>query len=172
VWPQVRPTEVLRLLERLAQPSRVIVNVSGTLEDLPVSMARPRHAVGRAALAGADEIVAVGAATPVGVARLLGWIGEVRLLSPRAPIHVVVNRAPKNAFRRGEIVDEIVRSFGVASVTIVPYDRRVEAAAWDGVTVPRGPFRRAVAKLVEALSLGVAADNAVQVDELELRTAS
>ncbi|MDQ1520291.1 MAG: hypothetical protein QOI55_1364, partial [Actinomycetota bacterium] len=45
-------------------------------------------------------------------------------------------------------------------------------AAWDGVIVSRGPFRRGVAKLVDALSVGIPADNAVPVDDLELRAAS
>jgi hypothetical protein len=170
-WPQVRPLEVMRLFERLADcSSRVVVNVNGGLEDLPVSMARPRHALARAALTDADEIVAVGGGTPVGVARLVGWIADARLLAPRAALHAVVNRAPKDAFRRGEIIDEIGRSFGVTSVTIVPHDRRVEAAAWDGVLVPRGPFLRAVGNLAQQLL--TSAREKEPVDDIDLRVAS
>jgi MinD-like ATPase involved in chromosome partitioning or flagellar assembly len=151
-WPQVRPTEALRLVERLAAScSWVVVDAAGALEDLPVPMARPRHAVTRALLAEADEIVAVGAAGPVGVARLLAWIGDVRALAPRAVVHAVLNRAPKDEFRRGELVDEVGDRFGVASVSVVPHDRRVMAAAWDGAVVARSPFTRAVARLVATL---------------------
>jgi len=134
-------------------------------------MARPRHAIARAALLAADEIVAVGIATPVGVIALLRHLGEVRALVPaRARLHVVVNRAPKGAFRRGEVVEEVGRSFDIASVTVVPHDRRVERAAWDGATVARGPFTRAVATLATAVSDRPRVEEAV--DELELRVVS
>jgi hypothetical protein len=160
-WAQVRPTEALRLVDRLAAScSWVVVDVAGALEDLPVAMARPRHAVARAVLAEVDELVAVGAATPVGVARLLTWIGDVRALAPRAVVHAVLNRAPKDAFRRGELVDEVGARFGVASASVLPHDRRVEAAAWDGAVVPRGGFTRAIARLVATL------DDARDTEEL------
>jgi hypothetical protein len=152
-WSHVRPPEVLRLAERVAAldgVAAVLVNVAGALEDLPVAMARPRHALARAFAMEADALVAVGDASPVGVVRLLGWIADARSLTPRAPLHVVVNRAPKDGFRRAEVVDEIRQSFGVASVHVVPQDRRVVAAAWNGTLVARGPFTRAVARCAEA----------------------
>ncbi|MCU1427265.1 MAG: hypothetical protein JWL83_1265 [Actinomycetia bacterium] len=151
-WPQLRPPEVLRLVHRLAATSsRVVVDAAGSLEDLPVAMARPRHALARALIGEADDIVAVGAASPVGVARLLAWVGNVRALAPRTPVHVVMNRAPNDAFRRGEIVEEITAAFPVTSVSMVPEDRRVVAAAWAGSPVARGAFTRAVVRLERAL---------------------
>jgi MinD-like ATPase involved in chromosome partitioning or flagellar assembly len=152
-WTQIRPPEMLRLVQRLATggADRVVLDVAGALEDMPVATARPRHAVARALLGEADEIVAVGAATPVGVTRLLAWIADARAFASPSALHVVVNRAPKDAFRRGEIVDEIANAFAVASVTVVPNDRRVEAAAWAGALVGRGPFTRAVAALASEL---------------------
>jgi MinD-like ATPase involved in chromosome partitioning or flagellar assembly len=148
VWRQVRPPEVLRLVDRLAADAEhVVVEVAGTLEDLPVAMARPRHALSRAVIGAADRIVAVGAPAPAGIARLLGWIGQARSLAPHTPVHVVVNRAPKDAFRRGEILDEVRAAFGIASVGFVPADRRVEAAAWAGTVVARGPFARGVRRV-------------------------
>jgi MinD-like ATPase involved in chromosome partitioning or flagellar assembly len=169
-WPQVRPADVLRLVERAGElAAHVVVDAAAALEDLPISMARPRHAVTRALVMEADAIVAVGAASPVNVTRLVAWLGAARELAPRTPIHAVVNRAPKHAFARGELVDEVGRAFGVASVTVVPHDRRVEQAAWDGGIVTRGPFVRAIAR-VAAARLSVVAD----VDEAaeELRAAS
>jgi MinD-like ATPase involved in chromosome partitioning or flagellar assembly len=161
-WAQVRPPEVLRLLRRLARDaSRVVVDVSGDLEDVPVAMARPRHAIARACIGDADEIVAVGGANPVGVVRLLAWIGDARALAPRAPLHVVVNRAPKDAFRRGEVIDEIAAAHAVTSVTVVPDDRRVGVAAWAGTPVARGPFTRAVAQLGAHLAIASAPANDV-----------
>jgi hypothetical protein len=168
-WSHLRPAEVLRLCERLAlQSGRVIVNVAGTIDDVPVAMARPRYAVARAALAEADDIVAVGAADPVGVGRLLHWVASARALAPRTALHVVANRAPKDRFRRSELVEELGNSFGVASVTVVPHDRRVETAAWNGALVTRGPFTRAVA----ALARDLAATDGTPEPEVHLRAVS
>jgi hypothetical protein len=170
-WPQARPADVLRLLERAgALASHVVVDVAGSLEDLPVSMARPRHALSRALVVEADAIVAVGAASPVGVTRLVAWIGLARALAPRTPVHAVVNRAPKRAFAQGELVDEVGRAFGVASVTVAPYDRRVEQAAWDGAVVTRGPFARAVGHV--AAEVLATLDPSAATNEVELRAAS
>ncbi len=170
-WAQARPADVLRLLERAgALASHVVVDVAGPLEDLPVPMARPRHALSRALVGEADVIVAVGSASPVGVARLVAWIGAARALAPHTPIHAVVNRAPSRAFSQGELVEEVGRSFGVASVTVVPHDRRVEQAAWDGAAVPRGSFVRAVARLAEAVV--AALDTNDVAGGTELRAAS
>jgi hypothetical protein len=170
-WRQVRPADVLRLLERAgALAAHVVVDVSGLLEDLPVSMARPRHALSRALVVEADAIVAVGAASPVGVTRLVGWIGAARALAPRTPVHAVVNRAPKGAFTKGEFVDEVGRAFGVASVTVAPHDRRVERAAWDGTVVTRGPFVRAVGQVAAEVSAALHRDGAT--NGIDLRAAS
>ncbi len=154
-WAQLRPPEVLRTIERLAAgASHVVLDVAGPLEDLPVQMSRPRHALGRALVGEASAIVAVGAPTPVGIVRLLAWVGTARGLAPRTPVHVVVNRAPKDAFRRGEISDAISHTFDVASVSMVPEDRRVTAAAWASAPVANGPFTRAVDALARSLRAG------------------
>jgi MinD-like ATPase involved in chromosome partitioning or flagellar assembly len=151
-WPQIRPAEVLRVVETVAaRATLVVVDVAGELEDLPVAMSRPRHAVARACVGQADEIVVVANPSPAGVARLLALLSNVRTLAPRAPVHAVVNHAPRDAYRRGELVDEIGGAAAVASVSMLPSDRRVEAAAWAGTAVARGPFTRAVARLAAQL---------------------
>jgi hypothetical protein len=158
-WSQLRPPELLRVVERfVAAGSAVLANVAGALEDLPVSMARPRHAVARALVAECDVIVAVGDADPVGVARLLQWMAGARRLAPRAPMHVVLNRTPPNAFKRGELFDEIAAAYATASVSPVPYDRRVGSAAWDGVLVRRGPFLRATQRVAARLESAAGRD--------------
>src|SRR5262249_38086866 len=130
-WSQLRPAEVLRTIERLSvDASHVVVDIAGGLEDLPIAMARPRHAPARAIVAEASHIVAVGEASPVGVARLIAWIGGARLLAPETRLHAVINRAPKDAFRRGECLDAVADSYAISSLTFVPDDPRVSAAAW------------------------------------------
>lgn len=151
-WAQVRPGEVVRVARELAREhGHVIVDVAAPIEDVGGG-SRGRYALARALLAEADALVAVGAASPVGVARLIGWVAEARALAPEAPTHVVVNRAPGDAFRRGEITDEITRTVPPASLTFLPSDRRVEIAAWEGALARRGPFGRAVTTLATRLA--------------------
>jgi hypothetical protein len=134
--------------------SRVVVDVAASLEDVGGSR-RGRHAVTRAVVASADRCVAVGSATPVGIARLVGWVADLRLLAPDVPLDVVVNRAPRDDRRCREIEDEIAGTFPATSITFVPSDRRVETAAWDGELVGRGAFTKAVAAVVWSLEQSV-----------------
>ncbi|HZP29994.1 MAG TPA: hypothetical protein VFC99_13650, partial [Acidimicrobiia bacterium] len=113
---------------------------------------RGRFAVGRALVERAARLVGVGSGNPVGVVRLLAWAVDARALNPSAPLHLVVSRAPGDAFRRGEIADEVGRTFPPSSLTFVPADRRVERAAWEGEPVAAGPFTKALAPLAAALT--------------------
>ncbi|MEZ5169935.1 MAG: hypothetical protein R3A49_04215 [Acidimicrobiia bacterium] len=150
-WSQLRPHEVLDVLERLERSGhRVVTDVGHMLEDLG-SGGRTRYSLARAVVAEADRLVGVASGTPVGVARILGWVADVRHLNPHAPVHLVVNRAPREPFKRSEIEREIVRTHRPAGLTFLPADRRVEAAAWSGAIVERGPFSRAVGRLVREL---------------------
>jgi len=149
-WSHVRPGEVVDALDALAAGrDHVIVNVSGRLEDV-VHGGHARHGVARAVTARADALVGVGAGTPVGITRLLAWVAEARALAPTPPVHLVVNRAPGDRFRRGEIADEVARTFAPAGLTFVPGDARVETAAWEAAAVARGPSTEAVAHLAAA----------------------
>jgi hypothetical protein len=114
----------------------------------------------------------VGWASPVGATRLVAWIGAARAHAPRTPVHAVVNRAPKRAFSQGELVDEVGRAFGVASVTVVPCDRRAEQAAWDGTVVTRGPFVRGVGHVAAEVLATLDTDTDGATNEVELRAVS
>jgi hypothetical protein len=83
--------------------------------------------------------------------RLLAWAVDARAQNPGAAVHFVVTRAPGDAFRRGEIQDEVMRTFPAASLNFAPGDRRVERAAWEGELVAAGPFTKALVPLVIAL---------------------
>jgi MinD-like ATPase involved in chromosome partitioning or flagellar assembly len=150
-WMQVRPGEVLRVVDRLAVDFEVVViDGVGSLHDLGGSP-RGRFATARALAAEADALVAVCDASPVGIARLLAWIVEARGLAPSTPVMVAVNRAPSAAFRRGELYDEIRSSIDVVEVAFIGLDPRVADAAWDGRSVARGRFTRAVARLAKVV---------------------
>ena len=154
-WSQLRTAEVLDVVTMLGNAyDRVVVDIASALEDVS-SGGRGRFAVGRALVEQADLLVGVGAGTPVGVVRLLAWAVDARTLNPVAPLHLVVSRAPGDRFRRGEIVDEVTRTFPASSLTFVPADRRVEDASWEGELVAAGPFVKAVASLAVAFGSNV-----------------
>jgi MinD-like ATPase involved in chromosome partitioning or flagellar assembly len=150
-WSQVRPAEVVAVIKALsAAVDDVIVNVGHRLED--IGGARGRYGISRAVLAEAGVLVAVSAATPIGVSRLLAWIADARMLLPEVPVVVVVNQAPRDGYRRAELADEVVRSFEPSGLFFVADDRRAGAVEWEGSTVGRGPFRRDVRQLAQQLA--------------------
>ena len=146
-WMQVRPSEVLRVVDHLGGAAEiVVVDGLGSLQDLG-GPPRGRFATARALALEADVLVAVCDASPVGIARLLAWTVEARGLAPTTPIVVAVNRAPSASFRRAELYREICSSIDVIEVGFVDADSRVVDAAWDGRPAARGRFTRAVSQL-------------------------
>lgn len=152
-WAAARADDVAAVVEDLATAAdAVVVDVGHRLESLPTGFGAPeRYDTPRRVVASADVVVAVLAGTPVGVRRGLDWLADVRALTGAAPVHVVVNRAPSASFRRGEVHDELTRSFTPASLRFVPDDRRVTDAAWDGLVVRTGTFARAMDGLAAEL---------------------
>jgi MinD-like ATPase involved in chromosome partitioning or flagellar assembly len=148
-WAQVRPGEVLRVVDRLADElDLVVVDGVGLLEDIGPS-ARGRFAVARAMLAEADAVVGVCDASPVGIARFLRWYVDAEQFAAGVPTVVAVNRVPRSRFRRGELVEELQQNLPTVDVVLVPHDARVSAGAWSGELVGRGPFTRAIEDVAE-----------------------
>lgn len=148
-WAQVRPGEIVRVIDRLADDTDfVVVDGAGSLEDVSSGSARGRFATARAIVGDADVVVAACEPSPHGVARLLGWAVEAHALAPGAPLVVVVNRAPAARFRRGEVYEELSTSLPLCDIVFVPPDRRVVDAAWNGTAVARGPFTRAMDEMM------------------------
>ena len=94
----------------------------------------------------AGTVIGVGAADPSGVARLLTWRARVTELSVGAPVWLAVNRAPRDRYRRAQLVTELGPD---ERVTFLPDDDRVTSSAWNGTLVPLGPFVVAVRALVD-----------------------
>lgn len=146
-WSELRPGEVVDVLTELAAVHRhVVVNVGHRLDDVGGVGVTSRYGVTRAVLAAADTVVGVAAPTPVGLARYLDWVADVRALT-RRPIHAVVDRAPSSAFVRGELEEELRRTYSPPTLTFVPDDRRVRDAAWSGALVAPGPFTKAMRRV-------------------------
>lgn len=152
-WAQVRPGEVIRVIDRLADAAEIVVaDGAGSLEEIGGSASRGRFATGRALVASADVLVAVCDGSPQGIARLLGWVVDARGLAVETPMAVVVNRAPVARFRRGELYDEITGSLGALEVVFVPYERRVSDASWNGEMLGNTAFTRSVARVADAVA--------------------
>jgi len=137
--------------------TREVLDVAGEMRGggrVVVTDADDASPTSRALLGACTAVVAVVAASPIGVVRALDWIGDARRDAPIAPLHVVVNRAPTSRFRQEEVRREILRSVTPTSLTWVPADRRVDTASWNGEPVGGGPFRAAVGRLADAVVPG------------------
>ena len=94
-WVEIRAGSLEHMLEVGRTSGHVIVDTGFSLEDDPGlefgSLPR-RNAMTLAALGGADEIIVVGSADPVGLSRLARGLVELREHTMGAPVRVVVNR--------------------------------------------------------------------------------
>ena len=151
-WANVRPGEVIRVLERLAdRAALVVVDGAGSIEDVAGPSGRARYGTARALVTEADVLVAVCDAAPHGVTRLLAWTVDARRLAPETPLLVVVNRAPAARSRRAELYAEIIGALPVVDVVFVGSDDRVTDAAWNGLPVARGAFTKAIDGLADVV---------------------
>lgn len=138
-WAGVRPRQLIGVVDELvAAFDHVIVDAGNRSQARLGESGMIRALLDRAHLG-----ICVAAPSPVGVARLLGWLSASPGLSA-SRWAVVVNRAPRDPYRRGEITQEIGRNYVPMSLEFFPDDTAVGAAAWDGVVVPRSRFRRSV----------------------------
>ncbi len=156
-WSQLQSGEIVRVVDRLADWAEVVVaDGIGPLDDGYRTNGRGRYATARALVVEADVVVGVCDASPHGVHRLLSWVADARTLASETPLVVVANRAPASRYRRGELYEELATALAPHDVVFVPNDPRVGDAAWNGEVVGRGPFTRAVDRLVEIGRLFVA----------------
>jgi MinD-like ATPase involved in chromosome partitioning or flagellar assembly len=150
-WAHVRAGEAERLVRTIARDRDIVViDIAAALEEVGPA-ARSRHALARMAVRECDAVVAVGLATPVGLSRLVVWLADLHALDIEAPVHVVLNRAPSDAFRRRELAAELERCYRGASTTVIPDDRTVARATWAAAPVGRSKFRGALRQLAAAL---------------------
>jgi MinD-like ATPase involved in chromosome partitioning or flagellar assembly len=158
-WMTLRPEEVLAVCEELARVChQVIINVGSQLDDLAGIGGIDRFGVARILIEEADQIVLVGWASPVGIARILDRAAEIQSLSETVPVHIVLNHAPVNNYMRGELLEEMQRTFVPKSLHFVPFDKKVEDASWSGRFVAGGLFANAVAEIaMSALGSGTMA---------------
>lgn len=164
-WPELRPAALARTLHLARQLAAVtVVDVSSCLEEdeeLSFDVAVPRrNGATLAALREADQVLAVGAADPVGLGRLIRGLAEFAEAVPGPDPLVVVNR-----LRRGPVPGDpaaavrgcLDRFAGRTPHTLLPEDRgAVDAALAAGrclaEAAPGSGLRLGVRRLAQQLS--------------------
>ena len=154
-------------LDLARERGHVVVDTGFCLErDAAVDLAgRPgRNAATLAALAEADEVVVVGTADPVGLARLARGLVELAEETGGRPVHVVLNRMRGTLGWSAQEIEQMVRGFAnVATIGFLPEDQsstdRALVAGRSVAELGEGALAIAVARLADVL-WGPAADAA------------
>ena len=157
-WDELTSVEAGELVRALQERFALsIAVVHPILEALaPLSGLEGRFDVGRRLVELADEVLVVGAGSPVGLVRILNSVADVRSITDAA-VRVVVNRMPSDRFLRAEFAGELLRTFTPTSLTFLPFDRGVPKAAWDGRLPDRGPFAKEMRRMAGDLARAWAA---------------
>lgn len=127
-WVEVRAGVVEGLIEVARGHGFVVADTGFSLEDDPTLGqvgARPgRNRMTLAALESADEVVVVGSADPVGLARLARGLVELGEVVAPASVHVVVNRMrPTLGWAERHLAGMLDGLAPVARVHFLPEDR-------------------------------------------------
>lgn len=137
---EITRPDAMMLMESLSSLSEVIVADLGPLPHCEPGLVREF-----------DTVIVVGSGTPVGVARLIRTLEVLLSRDPDRSLLAVVNKTGSGSFRRAEVVGEISRAFPDLPVVTIPYEDRVEHAAWDGTLFSRGKYGRAVDAMSEVI---------------------
>ena len=152
-WPLLREDLVAELLDSaMGRWEVTVADVAPTLESSDRWCA-DRYPATRRIVGAADVLVVVMEPSPTGLVQSLTWLGDAMEISPAAPVHLLVNRLPRDRFVRRELERELADIGGgrLAGLWFLPEDRKVPVAAWNGDLVGRGRVTRALAVLADAV---------------------
>jgi Flp pilus assembly CpaE family ATPase len=163
-WPEVRASAIEAVLAATRALADFTVLDCGfgleTDEELSFdSLAPRRNGATLAVLDHADVILAVGAADPIGLQRLVRGLAELRDAEVSAPIWVVLNKVRRGVVAGDpavELTAALDRFAGRAPAALLPFDPdAVDAALAAGRSLgesrPASPLRLAVAELAAGL---------------------
>lgn len=129
-------TEVAMLLDVLGPLKEVLVADLGSLGN----------AYG-AIISRFDSLALVGTGDPVGVTRLLRSVDRVGGLIEEDRLVVVVNKTLGSRYHESEVRAEISTAYPSLPMVLMPFDRRVSEAMWEGSLTDRGRFARSVERM-------------------------
>lgn len=161
-WPELSGPRVGAALEVCREwVDHVVVDVAASLERdeeivSDLDDGPRRNAATLAALTSADLVVAVVGADPLGVARFLKAVPELRSAIGTTPVAVIANRLRPGALgidARGQVRRTLDRFAGVEEVWFVPQDpRSADAALLSGQPIaevaPKSPVVHALRRFV------------------------
>jgi Flp pilus assembly CpaE family ATPase len=163
-WPELRPAaleQVWSLARSLAAVT--VVDCGFALEqdeELSFDTAAPRrNGATLATLEQADVVLAVGAADPVGMQRLVRGLAELREAVPSAVPRVVLNQVRRSTVGgepHAQLTEALSRYAGITVVEFVPYDRdALDLAVLEGRSLAEvaaeSPARHALARIAAGL---------------------
>ncbi len=156
-WAEVRAGSVEHICEVGRRTGHVVVDTGFSIEeDNPLDMgSRPtRNSMTLGALGSADEVIVVGSADPVGLARLARGLIDLTEVTSSVPVRVVINRMRSSLGWSEVEIAELVHGFSrLASIHFLPEDRAsVDHALVAGATLPDGPLRRALEALTDTIA--------------------
>jgi Flp pilus assembly CpaE family ATPase len=163
-WPEVRATAIEPVLTAARNLAAFAVVDCGfgleTDEELSFdSLAPRRNGATLAVLDQADVILAVGAADPIGLQRLVRGLAELRDAEVSAPIWVVLNKVRRGVVAGDpalELTAALERFAGRTPAALLPLDQEAVDAALAagrllGESRPASPLRQAIAELAAGL---------------------
>ncbi len=157
MWTSLRPAALERVLAELRDGhAHVVVDCGFSLEEQDPS-GQGRNRATLQVLRDADLVVAVGRADPVGLARLVRGLHDLRDLVDAEP-HVVLNRVrPTLGWDERELAATVDRLADARPVAFLPEDAdALDAAVMAGelvhVAAPHSPFVARVTRLVATLT--------------------
>jgi Flp pilus assembly CpaE family ATPase len=165
-WPELRPAGLEVLLQRARFMYRYVVADLGFCleqdEELSYDTVAPRrNGAAVDVLRGADHVVAVAAADPIGITRFVAAVGDLPRRENGAPPVTVINRVRRSSIGRGEPKHQIALALGryadIDDALMVPDDPATADAAlaggrlWSEVA-PTSPARNAVRELARRVT--------------------
>ncbi|WP_158296616.1 AAA family ATPase [Nocardioides albidus] len=158
-WVELRPGTLTEIVERARLDGQVVLDTGFSLEpDIGEVLGRPeRNGLTREAVEVADEIVLVGSADPVGLARLARALTDLHEHVPDPRVRLVVNRMrPTLGWREADVVTMLAGFGPHLDVHFLPDDQAaVDRALVAGrllVESGESALTRGIARLLDAMA--------------------
>jgi MinD-like ATPase involved in chromosome partitioning or flagellar assembly len=94
-----------------------------------------------------DVVLVVGKGDPLGIIRVIRAFDAIRGSPSNADLGIVINRVAGSSRQRQEVVNQMADLLPQIPTVLVPEDRRLGPALWEGDTVSRGNFHKQIRRL-------------------------